>query len=69
VTLSGSRRTTVVVDREPDSVTIYVRDSGRSKMVPRLRSDGDRGSGGFGLVLVNLLARRWDNDDEDGRVV
>ena len=51
-----------------DVFRIEVRDRGRDGEVAQ-RSPGDRGGGGYGLYLVEMLAKRWGVDRRDGTVV
>ncbi len=60
---------TVSVFVDDDRVTIQVQDPARSELMPQLRNLRSQEVGGRGLRLVNLIARRWDTERRNGRIV
>lgn len=55
----------VVAELTPDALLITVTDPGLSGCAPRPRDDSV-GSGGFGLRIVERIARRWGSEKRDG---
>jgi serine/threonine-protein kinase RsbW len=51
-----------------DRVKIQVHDPARTDLMPRLRNLRSH-DGGMGLRLVSQIARRWDTECRDGRIV
>jgi anti-sigma regulatory factor (Ser/Thr protein kinase) len=69
---SGGRPTDTVrvqVSAGPDRVTISVHDPGRSGTGVRPAGDEQRKVGGWGLQIVEQLARRWGVDRPGGCLV
>jgi anti-sigma regulatory factor (Ser/Thr protein kinase) len=57
----------VFVDR--DRVNIQVHDPARTDLMPQLRNLRGQDVGGLGLRLVSRIARRWDTECRNGRIV
>lgn len=62
-------RITVRVSVDGDQAKIQVQDPARTDTVPHLRNLRTQGVGGMGLRLVNRIARRWDTEFHNGRIV
>jgi anti-sigma regulatory factor (Ser/Thr protein kinase) len=62
-------RITLSIFAEGDRVKIQVHDPARTDLMPRLRNLRSQEVGGLGLRLVNRIARRWDTECHDGRIV
>jgi anti-sigma regulatory factor (Ser/Thr protein kinase) len=67
----GSPADSIVVcaKRTPSSVVIEVKDPGLSDRRPEVRTEGTPEHGGYGLQLVQKLARRWGEERADGQRV
>jgi anti-sigma regulatory factor (Ser/Thr protein kinase) len=50
-------------------VTIQVHDPARTDLVPQVRDPRSQEVGGLGLRLVNRIARTWDTECRNGRIV
>jgi anti-sigma regulatory factor (Ser/Thr protein kinase) len=62
-------RITLSIFVDSDQVKIQVHDPARTDLMPRLRNPRSEEVGGLGLRLVNRIARRWDTECQDGRIV
>jgi anti-sigma regulatory factor (Ser/Thr protein kinase) len=62
-------RITLSVSVDGDRVKIQVHDPARTNLMPRLRTSRPQEAGGMGLRLVSRIARRWDTECRDGRIV
>lgn len=62
-------RITLTVLMDDDRVKIQVHDPARTNLVPRVRNLRSPDVGGLGLRLVSRIARRWDTECRDGRIV
>jgi anti-sigma regulatory factor (Ser/Thr protein kinase) len=60
---------TLSVFVERDRVKIQVHDPARTDLMPQLRNHRGQDVGGLGLRLVSRIARRWDTECRNGRVV
>jgi anti-sigma regulatory factor (Ser/Thr protein kinase) len=60
---------TLSVFMERDRVKIQVHDPARTDLIPQLRNHRGQDVGGLGLRLVSRIARRWDTECRNGRVV
>jgi anti-sigma regulatory factor (Ser/Thr protein kinase) len=59
-------RITLSVFGDGDRVKIQVHDPARTELLPRLRNQE---IGGLGLQLVDRIARTWDTERRNGRIV
>jgi anti-sigma regulatory factor (Ser/Thr protein kinase) len=55
----------VCAKRTLSSMVIEVQDPGRSDRRPKVRPDGTPEHGGYGLLLVQQIARRWGTERTD----
>jgi anti-sigma regulatory factor (Ser/Thr protein kinase) len=62
-------RITLSVFVDGDRVTIEVHDPARTDLMPQVRNLRGQEVGGLGLRLVSRIARRWDTEFRNGRIV
>jgi anti-sigma regulatory factor (Ser/Thr protein kinase) len=62
-------RIELVVEDCPDGLRVEVRDGGAGFVAPAHPVPRESGAGGWGLVLVQRLARRWGAEPAPGAYV
>lgn len=62
-------RITLSVFVDGDRVKIQVHDPARTDLIPQVRNLRSQDVGGLGLRLVSRIARRWDTECRNGRIV
>jgi hypothetical protein len=64
-----SERIELIAQLETDALRLTIIDQGQSGAIPTLRGSQYRGSGGWGLRVVEAIARRWGSERRDGTLV